>query len=180
MSITRRTNFGFECGIGLDNVKFYLGAGKTDDAYMYFDGSDLIFYDVTLGSEKTLSELAAAGSSTLDAAFDGGNAIDNAQPDADAGVQIGDGTNYLSIYEGGDTHCYLESSVGDIKFISAGGDVDFDDDNITTTGIVTADGGMAIGADDAKLTLGDDDDTDAYLLFDGSFRSLMVPSSHAP
>lgn len=138
--------------------KVYIGP---NGSYLSEVSSNLTFYDPTVAATKTLTQLAASASITdLDTAFDGGNAIDNAQPDAAAGVQIGDGTNYLSIYEGGDTHSYLESSVGDIKFVSAGGDVTFDDDNLTTSGNIYLD------SDSNKLYFGDGQD--AYIYSDGS------------
>ena len=144
--------------------KLYFG-----DSYIFDDSDDLTFYDATVAAEKTLTQLVAGGGvSTLDEAFDGGNAIDDATTNAAGGLQIGDGTNYISIYEGDDTHVYLESSVGDIKFISAGGDVTFDNDNVTTTGIVEGTGGIGITADDVNFTLGASGATDSKLFYNNT------------
>lgn len=148
-----------------DGDKLYIGPGL---AYITESSSNLTFYDATVGATKTLTELLSGSAGTLDQCFDLGNVINNAQPDAAHGVQIGDGTNYVSVYEGGDTHCYIASSVGDIKFISAGGDVTFDDDNVTTTGVIEGTGGIGITADNAYLTLGASGATDSKIWFDGA------------
>lgn len=146
-----------------DGDKLYIGPGGS---YITESSDDLILYDPTVAAEKTLTQLVAGGGvSTLDEAFDGGNAIDDATTDAAGGLQIGDGTNYISIYEGDDTHVYLESSVGDIKFISAGGDVTFDNDNVTTTGVIEGTGGIGITADDVNLTLGASGATDSKMFY---------------
>lgn len=157
--------------------KVYVGP---NGSYFAEVSSNLTFYDPTVAATKTLTQLAAAASvSDLDGAFDGGNAIDNAQPDAAAGVQIGDGTNYLSIYEGGDTHSYLESSVGDIKLKAAGGDITFDDDNLTTSG------NIYIDSDSNKLYFGDNQDAYAYsdgsdlTFYDGTLGAEVTLSSLA-
>jgi len=47
--------------IAADSQNLTLGASGATDSYIQFDGSDLIFYDSTLGGTRTLSQLAGGG-----------------------------------------------------------------------------------------------------------------------
>ena len=47
--------------LSADNTKLTLGASDATDSYITFTGTDLTFYDSTLGATRTLSQLAGGG-----------------------------------------------------------------------------------------------------------------------
>ena len=133
--ITSVTDLNDSLSLNADNRYIAFGNAGTTDSYIKFDGTNLLFFDSTVGVSKTLTQLAASASaSALDLCFDAGKTIDGANSEANS-LQVGDGTNALKFY-GDATDLFIKSSAGDIKFISSGGDVTFDNDNITTTGTV--------------------------------------------
>lgn len=121
--------------LGADNRYIAFGTAGVTDSYIKFDGTNLLFFDSTVGVSKSLTQLAASAAETLDQAFDLGKTIDGANSEANS-FQVGDGTNSMKFY-GDATDLFIKSSAGDIKFISGGGDVTFDNDNISTTGTIS-------------------------------------------
>ena len=153
-----------------DGDKVYIGP---NGSYITESSSNLTFYDPTVAATKTLTQLAAAGASTLDSAFDGGKVIDGANSSGNA-LKVGytSASNYnLSLYHDG-TDMYMAANIGDLKITAQGGDVNFADENITTTGAVNASGGINIGADNINLTLGASGATDSKIYFDGTNLTL--------
>ena len=143
--------------------KLYFGT-----SYVYESGSDLTFYDPTVAAEKTLTQLLAASAGTLDNAFDNGKVIDGATSLANA-FQIGGANDKLTIWEEASNDVRIGTTTGaNLNISAAGGTIDFNDEALVTTGKVTADGGVEIGADNVKLTLGASDATDAYAQFNGT------------
>ena len=49
---------GGQIRVSADNQKLTLGASDATDSYMYFDGTNLVFYDSSYGSELTFTQLA--------------------------------------------------------------------------------------------------------------------------
>jgi len=59
LGVTGVASFTAQVNITNDNVKLALGTDDETDSYLYFDGANLVFYDSTLGTEKTLTQLAS-------------------------------------------------------------------------------------------------------------------------
>jgi hypothetical protein len=154
-----------------DDRTLAFGSSGTADAYIKYNstGNNLTFFDRTVNTTKTLSQLVtASGISTLDEAFDGGATINGAVSSATA-FQVGGATDGFLFWQEGANDIRISTTAGANVTLSAqGGTFSFSDDAITTTGKVTADGGLEIGADSVKLTLGASDATDCYLEFDGT------------
>lgn len=164
-----------------DSKKLILGAaGAATDAYVYFDGTDLTFFDSNVGDTKTLTELAAGGSPTLDNAFDNGKLIDSSTATGAANAfSVGGAAadDKIEIYHTS-TEAHINARADDLYITAAGGDIQFDNENLVTTGKVTADGGLEIGADNVNLTLGANDGTDSKIFFDGSGNLTFYDSNH--
>jgi hypothetical protein len=129
------------------------------DSYIKYanTGAHLTFYDRTTGA-KTLAQLSAAASPTLDLAYDGGQVIDGAVSEATA-VQIGGASDYFSIWQEGANDVRIDTSAGaNIALDAAGGYINILSDS-TKLGF-----GAAGGA------------TDAYEYFDGT--DLVFYDSH--
>ena len=145
--------------------KLYIGSGET--RYVTWDGTDLTFTDGNAGT-KTLSQLAAAGSTTLDAAFDNGKLIDSSTATGAANafsVGAAGADEKIEIFHDtsdGTINC----RTGDLTITAAGGDVSLGDENLTTTGIIEGTGGIGITADDVNLTLGASGATDSKIFYD--------------
>ena len=151
-----------------DNLKITLGEDGATDSYMTFDGTDLIFYDSTVGVTKTLTQLAAS-TGTLDQAFDAGKVIDGAEALVADAFQVGGSVTKLQIWDDG-TDLNMKISAGDCKFSAVGGNFDFADDNITTLGTVQ---GGTISDGTATLTGGTISDGTASLS-GGGFTALAT------
>jgi hypothetical protein len=123
-----------------DGDKLYIGP---NGAYITESSSNLTFYDATVAATKTLTQLVAGGSGTLDGAFDGGQAIDGAVSEATA-VRLGGATDYLSVWQEGANDVRLDTSAGaNINIDAAGGYINILSD--TTKLGFGASGGAADG-----------------------------------
>lgn len=152
-----------------DSRTLAFGNDGTTDSYIKWSGTNLTFYDSVVGVAKTLSQLVtASGISTIDEAFDGGKIIDGATSAANA-LQVGGTNDKILIYENANNDVQIGTTAGATLTITAGsGAIGFGDENLTTTGKVTADGGIEIGADSIKATWGASDATDSYIMFNGT------------
>jgi hypothetical protein len=145
-----------------DNRTLAFGDNGTTDAYVSFDGTNLNFYDSTVGVAKTLTQLAAAGSPTLDATFDGGKTIDGATSNANS-FQVGGTNDKVQIWEEGSNDLRIgTTAAANLTFSAEGGTISFSDEIVTTTGHI------GILADNGQLRLGASGATDAYLMFNGT------------
>jgi hypothetical protein len=155
-----------------DDRTIAFGSSGTADAYIKYSSSanTLIFFDRTYNATRTLSQLAAAGTgvTTLDEAFDGGKTIDGATSTANAFV-VGGATDSFKFWQEAANDIRIGTTAGaNVTLSCEGGTFSFSDDAISTTGKVTADGGLEIGADSTKLTFGASDATDSYIQFNGT------------
>jgi hypothetical protein len=154
--------------LGADDLYIAIGAAGTTDSYITFDGADLTFYDSTVGTTKTLTQLAAGSSPTLDQAFDNGKVINGAITEETA-FGVGGATDYFTFWQEGANDLRIGTSAGaNVTLAAAGGTFSFSDDAIVTTGKITADGGVEIGADNVKATFGASDATDSYIEYDNT------------
>jgi hypothetical protein len=137
--------------LGFDNAYVGIGASGATDSYITFDGTNLIFYDSTVGAAKTLTQLVSGGGvSTLDEAFDGGQAINGATTEGTA-VQLGGATDYISIWQQGANDVRIDTSSGAVLNLDAAG------------------GYINILSDSTKLGFGaSGGTTDAYIYFNGT------------
>lgn len=155
--------------IAADSTNLTLGASGATDSKIFFDGSDLKFYDSN-GSTYTLAQLASA-SGTLDQAFDAGATI-NGATSAGAAMQVGGTNDQIKLYENADNDMYIATSTGadltlapanDLVLAPVGAVVTLTgaltvSSTTTATGAVYADGGLdrssaaglAIGAANAN------------------------------
>lgn len=163
-----------------DNRYIAFGAAGVTDSSIYFDGTDLTLKDSNTGT-KTLAQLAA-GTTTLDQAFDNGKLIDGSTATGAANAfSVGGAAadDKIEIYHTG-TEAHINARADNLYITAAGGGIDFDNETLTTTNTITCQGitntataidttaNIQIGADDVKLTLGVDDATDSYLQFGGT------------
>jgi len=135
--------------LAADNRKISFGVEGATDSYISFDGTDLLFYDSTVGVTKTLTQLAASGSPTLDATFDGGKTIDGATSEANA-MQVGGANDKLKIWEEASNDVRITTTTGATLALNAAG------------------GAINILSDTTKLGFGASGITDSYVYFDGT------------
>lgn len=144
--------------------KLYIGSGET--RYVSWNGTDLTFTDGNAGT-KTLSQLAAAGSTTLDAAFDNGKFIDGSTATGAANafsVGAAGADQKIEMFHN-TTDGTINCRTGDLTITTAGGDISLGNENLTTTGIIEGTGGIGITADDINLTLGASGATDSKIFY---------------
>jgi hypothetical protein len=161
-----------------DDLYIAFGPDTTSDAYITWDGTNLKFFDSTVGSAKTLSQLNSAAG-TLDNAFDAGKLIDGSTATGAANAfSVGGAAadDKVEIYHTS-TEAHINARADDLYITAAGGDIQFDNENLVTTGKVTADGGLELGADNVNLTLGGSDATDSKIFFDGSGNLTFYDSA---
>ncbi len=142
-----------------DDMTLALGSSGVADAYIkYASATDnLTFYDRTTGA-KTLAQLSAAASPTLDLAFDGGQVINGAVSEATA-IQLGGASDFISIWQEGANDVRIDTSAAaDLNLDAAGGYINILSD--TTK--------LGFGASGGSV--------DAYQYFDGT--DLVFYDSH--
>lgn len=169
--VTRMKNVHFQGNIQLnDNRMILMGDDGSADAYIKFAPANLTFFDVTVGATKTLSQLVAAGSPTLDTVFDNGKVINGAVSAATA-MQIGGTNDAVRIYENASNDLYIDTTAGaNLTIDAAGGTISFSDAVCNTTGHI------GILADNGQLRWGAAGATDAYGAFNGT--DLVFYDSH--
>jgi hypothetical protein len=173
--VTRMKNVHLQGNMQLNDSRMIMfGDDGSADAYIKFATPNLTFFDVTVGTTKTLSQLAAGSSVTsLDTAFDGGKYIDSSTSSGAANafsVGAAGADAKVEIFHDA-TNGYINSRTGDLYLTSAGGDVILDNENLTTTGAIN------IGADNVNLTLGASGETDAKIYFDGAGNMMLYDSN---
>jgi len=138
-----------------DNVEIRLGDSGATDSYIKFDGAgNLTFYDSTVGSAKTLTQLSAAGGvSTLDEAFDGGKIINGATTSANA-MGVGGATDYITFWQEGANDVRIGTTAGaNLNISAAGGAIDFNNETLVTTGTLGAGATTVSSLTDGTATL---------------------------
>jgi hypothetical protein len=164
--------------LNADNRFISFGTDGTTDSYIRFNGTSMEFYDSTSGL-KTLAELITASTMTLDQAYDQGKYIDgSAATGAANAFSVGGAAadDKVEIFHNA-TKATINCRTGNMDITAQGGTVNFNDEALTTTGKVTADGGLEVGADSVKLTFGIDDATDSFIQFDTANLELYTSGS---
>ena len=150
---TTQIDFSENVNMLSDNQYMAFGAAGSTDSYILFDGSDLTFYDSTVGVTKTLTQLAASGTMTLDQAFDNGKVIDGATTEANA-FGAGGATDYITIWQEAANDVRIGTTAGANLNISAqGGSISFNDENLVTTGTLGAGAITVTSLTDGTATL---------------------------
>jgi hypothetical protein len=141
-----------------DNTIGFGSSGVADSYIKYASaGANLTFYDRTTGA-KTLAQLSAAATPTLDLAYDGGQVINGAVSEATA-IQLGGATDYISIWQEAANDVRIDTSAAAVLNLDAAG------------------GYINILSDSTKLGFGAAGGaTDAYQYFDGT--DLVFYDSH--
>jgi len=176
--LTDAIDFGENASFNADDRYIAFGDDGVDDSSLYFNGLDLCLKDSNTGV-KTLAELAAASTMTLDEAYEQGKFIDGSgATGATNAFSVGGAAadDKVEIFHNA-TKATINCRAGNMDITAQGGTINFNDEALTTTGKVTADGGVEIGADSVKLTLGADDATDAYLQHDGNHLEVFSKGS---
>ena len=111
------------------------------DRYLYFDSAGTTFkYHTSVPTDIDAqgTAIGAAASVTLDQAYANGARIDGAISHATA-IRLGGAgsTDNIEIYHDA-TDAFLYAMKGDLKITAEGGDVNFDNEHLTTTGKVVA------------------------------------------
>lgn len=147
--------------------KLYVGTGET--MYVSWSGTNLTLTDGNAGT-KTLTQLSAAATLTLDGAYDNGKLIDSSTATGAANafsVGAAGADQKIEIFHDtsdGTINC----RTGDLTITAAGGDISLGNENLTTTGVIEGTGGIGITADDVNFTLGAAGATDFYMKFNGT------------
>jgi hypothetical protein len=177
---------------GLLDLQDVDDSGVVGDHYLWVDhsGNLRMHTSVPTDQDSDGSAFLTSASLSLDGAFDNGKIIDGASSSGTAMKVGGAATNdKIAFYHDG-SNPYIAALADDLIITAAGGDISFDDENLTTTGAVTCQGivntataidttaQLQVGADNVKITLGASDDTDSYMLFDGSGNLTFYDSAY--
>ena len=163
VGVTRLRNLQVIGNVQLqDSRTLAFGDSGIADSYIKFDGTDLLFFDATIGVSKTLTQLAASGAPALDTTFDGGKTIDGATSNANS-FQVGGATDMVQIWQEGGNDLRVGTTAGaNLTFSAEGGTISFSDEIVNTTGHI------GILADNGQLRFGDSGATDSYITFTGT------------
>lgn len=153
--VTRMGNLHIQGNVQLNDDRLLsFGDDGSADAYIKFVSPNLTFFDVTVGTTKTLTQLAASSSQTLDQVFDNGKIIDGATSSGNA-MQVGGTNDKILLYEEGSNDVRIATSSGAVLNIDANG------------------GYVNILSDTTKLGFGAaGGSTDAYIYFNGTSMVL--------